>query len=73
MIFLALKSIIPTVKYCCTESLQTSFLSSHIKYVFCNFLQIAFESVSNIRTVVALGLEDNFSSKYNDSLYEPYR
>ncbi|XP_065886098.1 ATP-dependent translocase ABCB1-like [Dysidea avara] len=34
---------------------------------------IAFESVSNIRTVVALGLEDNLSSKYNDSLYEPYK
>ncbi|XP_065884882.1 ATP-dependent translocase ABCB1-like [Dysidea avara] len=34
---------------------------------------IAFESISNIRTVVALGLEDNLSSKYNDSLYEPYK
>ena len=41
---------------------------------FMNILfQISFESISNIRTVVALGLEEKFSNKYTESLLVPYK
>ena len=52
-------------RYVCTRSPQT--------FCTCAFLQIAVESIYNIRTVVALGLQEKFSEKYNESLAEPYK
>ena len=47
--------------------------AAFFNFAFKFLLQIAFESISNIRTVVSLGLEERFSAKYTDSLSEPYK
>lgn len=47
-------------------------LSTLAKYT-CTSPQIAVDSIDNIRTVAALGVEDNFYSLYCNSLKKPYR
>ena len=41
----------------------------------CNYvlLQIAVDSIENIRTVAALGIEENFFRQYKESVKSPYK
>ena len=44
----------------------------YLSIVACS-LQIAVDSIENIRTVAALGVEDNFFHQFRDSVKAPYK